>query len=283
MKGNFLKILISYLIFVILLSILNILYNKREATVLAQDQKTHCTTEIPIGETIDNTKSLLEDIIGTTEIIVEVSESADAAGTELTNLADQCKAENCQTGCDSKCQEGGKINCGKEPVNPCCPTENPPCSCGCWLEGVCDQKISGYDNKGKPIYQNIPCRVCIDYVGKCDVLPCSGSPCPNEQIADEIKKIKDNYKKIKVAYEGGELNGEELEGIINLIKKTPEIFSKLGDSRNKLKACASPTEDYQVYLSGGDFSTPLLLKCSIAKDVDSTLGECHLNNYFCCE
>lgn len=281
MKKNFLTFC---LISIVLLSVLNILYNKRRVVVLAQENKTKCAIEIPIGEAVDDTESLITEIIGTAEIIVRASEEAANAGTELTNLADQCQAENCQTGCDSRCQENGDINCGQAPANLCCPTENPPCSCNCWLAGVCGQKINGYDEDGTPIYQDIPCQFCRDYVGKCDVLSCSGSPCPTEQITNEVQKIKDDFEKIKIAYKGGKLNEEEIEGIKNLIKKTPEIFSKLGDSRNKLKLCVSPTEDYQNYLAGNsDFSTPLLLNCSNAKDVDSTLGNCHPNNYFCCE
>jgi len=278
MKKNILKISIFCLISGLLFSFLNILYNKGKEEVFAQEYKATCDVKIPIGEAVDETEDLLQEIINTIEVIIQASNEAANAGEALTNLADQCKAENCQSGCREWC-EGWK-NCG-ETTTPCVPYchGNPPT---CWT-AVCGQRQCGEDEEGKPIYCPVYCLYCRDFIEKCEISGCSGDPCPTAQINEKVRLIEDNYLKIKVAYEGGEIDGTKIEGIKNLIKRPAEIFPKLGESRNKLKACSVPPEDYEKYLSGEEMPAKLLLNCGNAKQVDPSLGDCHPNNYFCCE
>ena len=169
-------------------------------------------------------------------------------------------AENCQTGCNQYTYQCKPYQCNPYQCNP------HPC------EG--NSKQTCYD---------VCYETCWQTCYACDVSPCSGNPCPSAQIASEVQKIKDNHEKIKLAYEGGELNGEEIDGVKQLVKKPEEIFPLLGESRNKLKVCSSPAEDYEKYLLEGSTLLKLVLSCENAKSMDSTIGDCYQNNYFCCE
>ena len=260
MKKSILKILLLFLIFLLSFSFIYFLYNKGKGEVSAQEYKVKCAVEIPIGETIDETETLAQEIINTAEFIIQKSVEAADAGEALINLVDQCRAENCQTGCNQYTYQCKPYQCNPYQCNP------RPC------EG--NPKQTCYD---------ICYRTCWQTCYACDVLSCSGNPCPSDQIASEVQKIKDNYEKIKLAYEGGELNGEKIDGIKQLVKKPEEIFPLLGESRNKLKACSSPSEDYEKYLLEGSTLLKLVLSCENAKSMDPTLGDCYQNNYFCCE
>ena len=57
---------------------------------LAQEYKVKCAVEIPIGETIDETEILAQEIIHTVEFIIQKSVEAADAGEALINLVDQC-------------------------------------------------------------------------------------------------------------------------------------------------------------------------------------------------
>jgi hypothetical protein len=279
MRKPFLKILLLCLIFILSFSLFYFLYNKgRGDEIFAQEYETKCAVEIPIGNAIDETEKLAQEIISTAEFIIQQSTEAANSGEELVKLPDQCKAENCQSGCREWCE--GQTNCG-ETTTPCVPYchGNPPV---CWND-ICGQRQCGTDKDGNPIYCSVYCLYCSNYIPKCEIFSCSGNPCPSEQIKKKVQDIKDNYEKIKIAYEGGELNGEKIDGIKQLIEKPEEIFPLLGESRNKLKACSSPAEDYQKLLLEGSTLIKLVLSCENAKSMDPTLGDCSPNNYFCCE
>jgi len=244
-KSSYLLLFLSCLLFLIII----FLYNKSGGEVSAQE-KIECNVEIPIGETMDESESLALNMIDTIEFIIQTSEATARAAEELAFLPDQCQ---CQGKCQARCRESYYF------VNvpyPCPCSYNPDQICTCWRTE----------------------RRC-----KCELGFCEGEPCPTNQINEKVRQIEDGYKKIKIAYEGGELNGEKIDGIKGLIKKISDIFLKLGNARNKLRSCASSTEDYQKFLAGGEFSTPLLFSCDYAKQIDSTLGECYQNNYFCCQ
>jgi len=291
MKKNIFKISAFYLILSLLLSFLIFLYNQRRDGVFAQEipaegtQETQqiqqeaeikCEAEMPIGETIDKTQDLIKKIIDAATIIVQSSEEAANSGEELIKLVDQCKAENCQSGCKEWCE--GLKNCG-ETNTPCVPSchGNPP---------VCDsvptQKQCGRDQKGNPVYCTVYYLYCKDYIPKCEISGCNGDPCPSEQITSEIQKIEDDYKKIKLVYEGGKVNDEEIEGLKDLVKKPDKIFPLLGDTRNKLRICIIPSEDYEKSVEG-EIRAQLFFSCENAKEIDKTLSDCYPNNYFCCE
>lgn len=287
-KGN-LKIFIFYSIFFLFL-FLFFLYNKNTGKIFATEYKLNCNVKIPIGEVIDESEELAMKIIDATESIIQTTSEVLNIGGELKNLPDQCKSENCHTGCNQRCENIGYKDCGQTNI-PCCSDQKcfNECQKTCYSyqcgSYICGNEPCGKDEKGNtifcPKYCPIYCLRCMDYKGKCEIISCYGEPCPLNEIQILINRINENYKKIELVYKGDDR--EKKEGIIKLTKKPQEIFSKLGEVRNKLKSCTSPTEDYQKYLSVEEFPAKFLLNCPNAKTYDENLSDCHPNNYFCCE
>jgi hypothetical protein len=80
-----------------------IIYNqKREAKAQEEQVMLVCDgDEIPIGEAIDETLTVGHNIINESQKMIDASLVQINAANELLALADQCKAENCDTDCDA--------------------------------------------------------------------------------------------------------------------------------------------------------------------------------------
>ena len=105
------------------------LLNQQEK-ISAQDQNLTCDTKIPIGESVDRTSDLLNDIYKELETIYRTIPRQIEAAQEMIEGAQKCNLDNCKPVCvDTSCY-GNSI----------CPDGSPFCVAKC-VEKTCKGKI----------------------------------------------------------------------------------------------------------------------------------------------
>lgn len=161
--------------------------------------------EIPIGEAVDKTEYVANEIIVELQNIIDASQKQDGPARKMVSLVNHCNAEKCVRDeciaekCATDCKKD-TYDCNPYPCkciefdpHPCC-IDDPALPCG----DVCYQK---------------KCETCWETCYVCKSLPCSGNytvACPFREITeqyDEIKrldgKIKDAYQKIDDIFKKG--------------------------------------------------------------------------------
>ncbi|MCH8741348.1 hypothetical protein IH779_00320 [Patescibacteria group bacterium] len=230
MKFHFQK----YKKFIFLLSILVLLlfaftfpYNKEEGTLAQGEVIWDCGEEIPIGEALDEAIVLVNTVTSNADQMLsrggqQVASAYTIHGLDLPN---ECKAENCQAGCDvtyhtecttnehcgSSCPPGE--SCTEEEI--CLPFLGAPlCSTEyCWQETTCQQ------------------------VSQCNISPCTGDACDPALMAEAAA----NVSQISALYPLILAN----EAAINAaIATRPGIIAKLEAARTALEQCALPASGY---------------------------------------
>jgi len=117
----YIKIINTILGLALIFSGFNLVNQKKE--VFAENETLKCETKIPIGETIDNTSDLLNDVYVEMKTIYNIVPRQINAAEEMIKAARECSLGNCQPVCvDISCHSsslGDKDNLCK----PLCKTE----------------------------------------------------------------------------------------------------------------------------------------------------------------
>jgi len=294
MKKSFILKIIFFLFFFSLLCLgLFFVYNKDEE-IFAQETKVivcDLEDEVQIGQTINETELLADEIIENLKKIADASWDQVKAADEMVVLVDQCGVDNCSTACYLE-----PYDCNPQTCNP------HPC------EGDADINIC-YD-------------LCWETCYNCIAPPCAGVPCPPE-IALKLKKVQVSAQKIKQAYQiikdvfekaypedvfeikllgrvATRFEGcEEVFDCYQICpppetglpcapsptphwccKTKPEIIleMRLEKSIEKLEYCVV---DYEKLLNEEE-SAKWLLNCENVLG-RSLLDKCYPNNFYCCE
>jgi hypothetical protein len=111
------------LILVLLGFSFGIFYNQNKKALAQEPRALQCGEEIPLGEAIDETLNFASAILEQSQTVVTSSLAQVSTARELTDVPDQCQAENCDTDCRLECVE-------PDPNNGCLRQECiiPPCS-----------------------------------------------------------------------------------------------------------------------------------------------------------
>lgn len=96
---NYLKVIPFLLILLFLFFGFSFLYNKNEGA-LAQTRTLQCDLEIPLGEALDRALYFGHAILSQMEVIMAASSVQTTTADVLADLPEDCKADNCETGCN---------------------------------------------------------------------------------------------------------------------------------------------------------------------------------------
>ncbi len=220
----------------------NLINQKKE--VFAENEILNCEIKIPIGETLDNTSDLLNDVYVEMKNIYNIVPSQINAAEEMIKAAQECSLGNCQPVCvDTSCYS---FSLGDE--NGLC---EPLCKAEC-IEKECKGKICpdlGFIND----LINSHFETINDSFEKINNLYIENTEKINKEL-EESRKEFDNCSKIETA-----------ETI-----RCKDIFDKNYEfSAEKIKEC----EEFCGENKKADEINPACLECLCVSPI----------NYFCCD
>lgn len=270
--------IVFFLIVAFLFIGFGLFYNQNRETLAQEELIWQCGEEIPIGEAIDETLAFALAILTQSQIVVSSSLAQANAAGELAELPEQCRAENCNTGCiitssdveantcPDPCPSQTESRCG-DIGEPCPPGED--CTDFCVSLGECaycwDEEI---------------CEPCTITETTCEVLHCSGEACPFGEISNKVSQIQNYYSRISAA-------NAEIGRLI--IEDRPPILVKLNEARVALSNCATPASGYTpeeaIQLPQTVFSCEEVNYLRILPDVqdcDPDNVDYHPGNFICC-
>lgn len=254
------------------------LYNKSGSNVSAQEVLC-LSPEIPVGTAIDETYAFAQELLQHLQLAVSYSMAQAALSEQLAELPDECKAENCSSGCNTITNS---VFCGKS--RPC------PDDCAAWPCSTSIDPDTGLCSKE-----------CTEY--SCQITSCSGDPCPTTEInnlVDAINRLHGQIAAERQAIEKlleNEYNSDSWkfcreETKDRLIRKG-EMTDKrrrdlvaclLEESRIGLSNCVTPA---QFFAGTSKEEVKLLYSCQEARLqgllTDVQAEQCTVNNAFCCD
>lgn len=241
---NYKKFIFLVLFLGLLLFTFAFLYNKEKETLAQEEFVLDCGEEIPIGEAIDESLVMIKNILDASGAMLAAGGGQIAAVNQIyeSGLPDQCRAENCDTGCDRTseliCTPVSECNCIT--VSACggvggsCPPGVENCTiwcvpdlqggeiCApCWNETTCDTD----------------CPPDCEWVVNCNIRACTGNACPvdlfNETMS-QLSQVVSLYPSI--AANAAVINQE--------VGKRDDIIAKLNEARTALEQCATPASGF---------------------------------------
>lgn len=277
----------NYKKIIFLLSILGLLffaftfpYNKEEGTLAQGEIIWDCGEEIPIGEAIDEAIALVNTVTSNADQMLirggqQVASAYTIYGLDLPN---ECKAENCTSGCTnsvvstsfSTCPPCASSTVHENPGDPC-----PPGEICVWHQpfGV-SGPLDHWDWQA--------CSSCSILVDTCTIDSCTGDACDPALMATAAA----NVSQISALYPLILAN----EAAINAaIATRPGIITKLDEAREALANCATPASDYDIEEEEEVQVTKVAVSCTEAKylrilseDSESCYEGTYSPNFFCC-
>jgi len=304
------KILVTtgLLFLIVPLIFLFIIYNQRREAKAQEEQVVLVCDgdEIPIGEAIDETLAVGHTIINESQKMIVSSSAEIDEANKLLALADQCKAENCDTGCDSgtttvdsPCMVAGPFG---GPLVACAPWNCSPNSDGCypcnvacwgliccganhinpWTDnnncGVCGNvcpagSTCGFVDSANPAAGAACWGTCSTAVHTCDVKPCSGSACPTGEISNALTQIENAYSQIVASK----------NAIYAEIDKRPGIIAKLVVVRAELPKCVTPAGELTEAQAKEAQTLYTCKEALYERALPSAKTKCNnLKNFICC-
>ena len=249
------------------------LFNQQEK-ISAQNQNLICDTKIPIGESVDISSDLLNDIYIELEAIYHTIPKQIEAAQEMVTAARKCNLDNCQPVCvdiscyaDFKCEPSGTCPC-EECI---CSSEDcsPNCSCDCG-----DESDNG-------------CCSCEPFcIAKCVEKTCKGKICPDLEFPNQL--VNNTFEKINHSF-------QEINNLYG--NNTKEIREKLDQARTEFNNCAKNIETKTIRCrdilnQDGQFPLEKIEECkSVCEEnkktteINTACLECICGssiNYFCC-
>lgn len=262
---NFLKSNLKIIILILGLIFVSLFFlsPNQQNNISAQEQSFVCDTKIPIGEAVDRTSDLLNDMYKELETIYRTIPGQIEFAKQMIAGAQECDLDYCKPVCsDTSCYARkkdticpGDFACSGGDCSSCsecickgedCRRRTGRCTCNCEDE-----------TKGG-------CCLCSPFcIATCEPQTCKGKICPDLQIPnilvnDAFQDIDNAFEKIKAMY--GE-DAEESEEIGNDIKLASEgdndritreeaIQRKLNKARIEFNNCTIPSSKEQDVLSG---------------------------------
>jgi hypothetical protein len=223
----------------------------------AQSSRMTCEEKIPIGETIDRSADLLNDVYHEIEKIYRTIPGQIEAANMMISGAQQCDLDNCKPVCsDTSCYGPkdeaplcGDFLCDAPSFCPCetCECDGPDCSASC----NCQCTPNG-------------CCVCSPFcIAECEPQTCKGKICPdldipNKLVADAFNDIDNAYEAITAIYGEEAEETEEIGDDIMLPEETEDdritqeeaIRRKLARARITFNQCTIPLTQMESVTKG---------------------------------
>jgi hypothetical protein len=239
----------------------------QEKEVVAQSTKMTCETKIPIGEAIDRSSDLLNDIYYEIEKIYRtIPGQIDAAATMIAG-AQECDLDHCKPVCsDTSCY-------GPKDTAPLCPGDflcDPPSFCPC---DTCS--CIGTSCSESCYCQCTPynCCHCDPYcIAQCEPQTCKGKICPdldipNKLVLDAFNDINKAYEAVIAIYGKEAEETEEIGNDIILPEETEDdritqeeaIRRKLSRARIEFNQCTIPLTQMEEVVQGNlTYTEPII-------------------------
>lgn len=184
-NNSILKIVFALFLLSALLLFFNFFYNQDKGILASEEDLSHreldCGEEIPVGEAMEKTTQLAEDLIQEFDSIYANVYYQIKAAEEMIELANKCDITVCEP-----------IDCGSYTVTKCdtaCDDEG-DCTTSCWTEIYC--------------YAPSNCTSVWN-----------GWACPQNDIKNEFEKVLSAYNSIKNSKENifGLIDGKSIKNI----------------------------------------------------------------------
>ena len=241
---------------------LSFLPTDNQKTISAQEQSFVCDTKIPIGEAVDRTSDLLNDMYKELETIYRTIPGQIDFAEQMIAGAKDCDLDYCKPVCsDTSCYARKKdIMC---PGDFACMAGSCSCSeCSCsgddcnGSSGSCSCNCQDETKGG--------CCLCSPFCeARCEAQTCKGKICPDLQLPnilvdDAFQDIDNAFKKIKAMYGEDAEESEEIGNDIMLASEDEDdrltqeeaIQRKLNKARIEFNNCTIPASKEQDVLSG---------------------------------
>lgn len=239
---------------IITLTLIGASLNQGKA-VKAQTDRMTCENKIPIGESLDRSNDLINDIYLQIQTIYRTIPGQINAAANMITGAQACDLDNCKPVCsDTSCYgPAGKIKCGDFscdapfscPCNQCsCSGDSCSASCNCNCQPGC-------------CYCSPPC------IDRCEPQTCKGKICPdldipNQLVADAFNDIDAAYEAVIAIYgkeaEETEAIGEDImlpeETADDRITQEEAIRRKLIRARIDFSECTIPLSQMEEVAQG---------------------------------
>jgi hypothetical protein len=258
----------KFFIFLLFLATVFIWYNGRTEVAQSETQRrvgteiVACTTEIPIGEAMQEAWRFDCQLAKSLSIIEQASVQYRKTVKEIASLAKQCAATNCYPNCSGQTSEvlcgsakGSEIKCGSVAGFRCDGIPNcaqSPCRTEIDDDlNTCTKYCTSYDSCNDiPNCTTGSCRIAIDTktqtcskycaIQSCQAGSCYGNPCQKTNIENKYATLA-NIAKI--------LENEKATVNQLLDVERPKIQAKLDKARLLFEQNA-PTEDLYQLLRG---------------------------------
>ncbi len=240
--------------------------------VVAQTSRMTCEEKIPIGEAIDRSSDMINDIYRQIEIIYRTIPGQIDAAKMMIAGAQECDLDNCKPVCSD-------TSCYAQKKHSECPgdfTCDPMGTCGCsdcTCSGDDCDSLSGSCtcNCTDELYGG--CCLCSPFcIPKCEPQTCKGKICPDLDIPhllviDAFNDIDNAYEIVKATYgeeaEATEEIGEDImfpeETADDRITQEEAIRRKLALSRIKFNECTIPLSQMEEVAQGNlSYKEPLV-------------------------
>lgn len=235
------------------------LFNYQEKA-LAQNQNLVCETKIPIGESVDRTSDLLNDMYKELETIYRTIPGQIQAAQEMINGSQKCDLDHCKPVCvDTSCYARKKdVIC---PGDFTCTDGSCPCS-----ECICEGEDCGGSSCACNCEDELEggCCLCSPFcIATCVEKTCKGKICPdlelpNILVIDAFEDINNSFEKIKAMYGKDAEESEEIGDDIRLktesendrITQEEAIQRKLNRARIEFNNCTIPLSRQEDVISG---------------------------------
>jgi len=251
-----------------------------QENISAQEQSFVCDTKIPIGEAVDRTSDLLNDMYKELETIYRTIPGQIEFAKQMIAGARECDLDYCKPVCsDTSCYARQKDTMC--PGDFACTGGN--CSCSeCTCEGDDCQGTTGGCTCNCEDETAGGCCLCSPFcIASCEAQTCKGKICPDLQIPnmlvnDAFQDIDNAFEKIKAMYGEDAEESEEIGRDIRLASEDDDdrltqeeaIQRKLNKARIEFNNCTIPSSKEQDVLSGKIVRT----KAVICGDVLSQYG-----------
>lgn len=274
--NKFLKLNFKTIILVLGLILICLSFNlfNQQEKISAQNQNLICDTKIPVGESVDKTSDLLNDIYIELETIYHAIPDQIEAAQEMVIAARKCNLDYCQPVCvDISCYADFK--CESSDICPCeeCICSNEDCSSNCSCD-CSDESDNGC------------CSCEPSCIAKCVEKTCKGKICPDLEFPNQL--VNDSFEKIDHSF-------QEINNLYG--NNTEEIREKLDQARAEFNNCAKNTETKtircrDIFDQNGQFSLGKIEECKNVCEENKKTTEINIEclecvcgspiNYFCC-
>ena len=258
----------SIIMGVLLLSFAFVYNNTKEKALAQEEFVWECGNEIPIGEAMDETLDMIKKILDNTDALLAAGGQQARAVNQIQeiDLPGECRAANCQTGCNISSRE----ECTTQRI---CDGSCPPGAINCRQEGE-----TCVDFLGMPLCSPRYCwdETTCQQVPQCNISPCTGNACPPDLVGQATGKAGE------ISALAGEISARAATIAAQIPRRAP-ILAKLEEARGELETCATPASGYEAEEESQLLQT--LFSCEEAKFqriLSDEQESCYPTNFFCC-